>query len=122
MIGVGGNAPGRRHDVVPGVIAGDRRGQPIGSVVQVVFEEEGEVAPAAFGRRRERFTEAEGQAHLFELDSPLADESEDATAAADESEIDVSSHRRRSKKRQIDWDQLRQIRHAEDRIVHDPGL
>lgn len=28
----------------------------------------------AFGRRRERFTEGEGQGHLFELDSPLASE------------------------------------------------
>ena len=30
-----------------------------------------------FGRRRERLVEGEGQGHLFELDLPVANESED---------------------------------------------
>ena len=65
----------------------------------------------AFGRRRERFREGEGQGHLFDLDPPTADEPEDS-AAADEG-TEVKGHRRR-KRRQIDWDKLRQIRHEHD--------
>jgi transposase len=65
----------------------------------------------AFGRRRERFTEGEGQGHLFDLAPPAANEPEDP-ATADEG-VEVHSHRRR-KKRQIDWDKLRQIRHDHD--------
>jgi len=66
----------------------------------------------AFGRRRERYTEAEGQGHLFELDSPASDASEEP-APQQEAETEVKGHRRR-KKRQIDWDKLRQIRHDYD--------
>jgi len=66
----------------------------------------------SFGRRRERFTEAEGQGHLFELDLPVADAS-DESAPQPEAETEVKGHRRR-KKRQIDWDNLRQIRHDYD--------
>jgi len=66
----------------------------------------------AFGRRRERFTEGEGQGHLFELDFPIADDSKES-AAHQEAETEVKTHRRR-KKRQIDWDKLRQIRHEHD--------
>lgn len=66
----------------------------------------------AFGRRRERFTEAEGQGHLFELDSPASDVPEEP-APQPEAETEVKGHRRR-KKRQIDWDKLRQIRHNHD--------
>ena len=68
----------------------------------------------AFGRRRERFTEAEGQAHLFELDLRVSQESEDSTGAHDELGMDVKRHRRRRKKREIDWDKLRQIHHEHD--------
>jgi len=67
----------------------------------------------AFGRRRERFAEGEGQGHLFDLDPPAANELEDAATADEETETEVKSHRRR-KKRQIDWDKLRQIRHEHD--------
>ena len=67
-----------------------------------------------FGRRRERFMEAEGQGHLFDLDSPLDQESEDPTGVQDESGIEIKSHRRRRKRRKIDWDNLRQVHHDHD--------
>jgi transposase len=66
-----------------------------------------------FGRRRERFSEGEGQGHLFELDSPLADESPEPATPDAEAGTEVKGHQRR-KKRQIDWDKLRQIHHDHD--------
>ena len=68
----------------------------------------------AFGRRRERFSEGEGQGHLFDLDPPAANELEDSATPDREGEVEVQGHRRRRKKRQIDWDKLRQIRHEHD--------
>ncbi len=65
----------------------------------------------AFGRRRERLAEGQGQGHLFDLDPPAADEPEDFAALGEETEI--KGHRRR-KKRQIDWDKLQQVRHEHD--------
>ena len=67
----------------------------------------------AFGRRRERFSEGEGQGHLFDLDPRAANELEDSATADEEAETEVKGHRRR-KKRQIDWDKLRQIHHEHD--------
>ncbi len=67
----------------------------------------------AFGRRRERFSEGEGQGHLFDLDPPAAAEPEDFATADEEAETEVKGHRRR-KRRQIDWDKLRQIHHEHD--------
>jgi len=67
----------------------------------------------AFGRRRERFTEGEGQGHLFDLDPPVADETEDSTTPDEEVETEVKGHRRR-KRRKIDWDKLRQVHHEYD--------
>jgi transposase len=67
----------------------------------------------AFGRRRERFTEGEGQGHLFDLDPPAVDEPENSTIPDEEAETEVKGHRRR-KKRKIDWDKLRQIPHEHD--------
>ncbi|MGB2855499.1 MAG: IS66 family transposase, partial [Dehalococcoidia bacterium] len=69
----------------------------------------------AFGRRRERFGkgEGEGQGHLFDLDPPAANQSEDFATADEEVETEVKGHRRR-KRRQIDWDKLRQIHHEHD--------
>jgi transposase len=67
----------------------------------------------AFGRRRERFSESQGQGHLFELDSPLADESPEPATPDAETDTEVKGHQRR-KKRQIDWDKLRQVRHEHD--------
>ena len=64
-----------------------------------------------FGRRRERFTEGEGQGHLFELDSPAVDDEDESVPP--ETETDVKGHRRR-KNRKIDWDKLRQIHHEHD--------
>jgi transposase len=69
----------------------------------------------AFGRRRERFSkgEGEGQGHLFDLDPPAAAEPEDFATADEEAEVEIKGHRRR-KRRQIDWDKLRQIHHEHD--------
>jgi transposase len=68
----------------------------------------------AFGRRRERFTEGEGQGHLFDLAPPAANEPEDLVAGGQEAQVEVQGHRRRRKRREIDWDKLRQIRHEHD--------
>jgi transposase len=68
-----------------------------------------------FGRRRERFTEDAGQGHLFDLDPDLpagADHPE--PASSDNQDLEVRGHRRRRKKREIDWDTLPQIHHAHD--------
>ena len=67
----------------------------------------------AFGRRRERFTEGEGQGHLFDLDPPAANEPEDSAIGDQEADVEIKGHRRR-KKRKIDWDKLHQIRHDHD--------
>jgi transposase len=68
----------------------------------------------AYGRRRERFSEGEGQGHLFDLDpGPPADTDLPEPTSADDA-IDVQGHRRRRKKREIDWDKLPQIRHDHD--------
>ena len=66
-----------------------------------------------FGRRRERFPDGQGQGHLFELDAPLTDESQDSATTDAEASTEVKGHQRR-KKRQIDWDKLRQVRHEHD--------
>jgi transposase len=66
-----------------------------------------------FGRRRERFTEGEGQGHLFELDPLLPDETPESATPDAEAETEVKSHQRR-KRRQIDWDKLPQVRHEHD--------
>ena len=64
----------------------------------------------AWGRRRERLTEHEGQGHLFELDlSSQPDE-----PSRDEDEVAIPAHRRRRQRRQIDWDKLPQIVHRHD--------
>ena len=65
----------------------------------------------AFGRRRERFTEGEGQGHLFEFDLPAADDKDESVPQ--ETETDVKGHRRR-KNRKIDWDKLHQVPHNHD--------
>jgi transposase len=66
-----------------------------------------------FGRRRERYTEGEGQGHLFELDATLSDESQASATPDAEAGIKVKDHRRR-KNRQIDWDKLPQVHHDHD--------
>jgi len=69
----------------------------------------------AFDRRRERFTEDKGQGHLFDLDSDsLTNESEDSAVPHQEADVEIKSHRRRRKKREIDWDKLPQIHHEHD--------
>ena len=68
----------------------------------------------AYGRRRERFREDQGQGHLFDLDadSPAGNDSAELTSSDDA--IDVQGHRRQRKKRKIDWDKLPQVRHEHD--------
>jgi len=68
----------------------------------------------AYGRRRERFVEDQGQGHLFELDLDLATNPDLPEAVSSENPIDVQGHCRRRKKREIDWDKLLQIRHEHD--------
>jgi transposase len=67
----------------------------------------------AFGRRRERFTEGEGQGHLFDLDPSTDNESGDSASLEEAAETEVKGHCRR-KKREIDWEKLRQIHHEHD--------
>jgi transposase len=68
----------------------------------------------AYGRRRERLSEDQGQGHLFELepDQPTTPDLTEPTAPDDA--IDVCGHRRHRKKREIDWDKLLQIHHEHD--------
>ena len=66
----------------------------------------------AFGRRRERFSEAEGQGHLFDLTWPSEDGAQQPDTGDDQ--VDVKEHRRRSKKRVIEWDKLPQIVHKHE--------
>ena len=69
-----------------------------------------------FGRRRERFTEAGGQGHLFGLETPaneLAATQQPEAEIQAEADQEVKNDRRRQK-RQIDWDKLRQIVHNHD--------
>jgi len=68
----------------------------------------------AYGRRRERFREDQGQGHLFDLDVDLPAHGDPAELASSDDAIDVQGHRRHRKKRQIDWDKLPQIRHEHD--------
>ena len=67
----------------------------------------------AFGRRRERFTEGEGQGHLFDLEPSAVDELEGSITPDEEAGTEIKGHHRR-KRRQIDWDKLRQIQHEHD--------
>lgn len=66
----------------------------------------------AYGRRRERLVEDQGQGHLFELD--LATNPDLPKVASSDNDIEVQGHLRRRKKREIDWDKLPQIRHEHD--------
>jgi transposase len=68
----------------------------------------------AYGRRRERLTEDQGQGHLFELNPDLPAATDLPEPTAPEDAVDVCGHRRHRKKREIDWDKLPQIRHEHD--------
>ncbi len=70
----------------------------------------------AFGRRRERFIEDEGQGHLFDLDlgSDLPATPDLQESLRSEGEVEVQGHRRRRTKREIDWDNLPQVHHEHD--------
>ena len=66
----------------------------------------------AFGRRRERFTEAAGQGHLFDLGPSSANELEDPVPSPHG--VEIQGYRRRRPRREIDWDKLPQIVHNHD--------
>jgi hypothetical protein len=68
----------------------------------------------AYGRRRERFREGEGQGHLFDLEMDLPANADFPEPTAADDEVNVQGHCRRRKKREIDWDKLPQIRHEHD--------
>ena len=68
----------------------------------------------AYGRRRERVSEDQGQGHLFELEPDLPTTPDLTEPPAPNDAIDVCGHRRHRKKREIDWDKLPQIRHEHD--------
>ena len=68
----------------------------------------------AYGRRRERLSEDQGQGHLFELEAELPASADLTESTAPDDAIDVCEHHRRRKKREIDWDKLPQIRHEHD--------
>jgi transposase len=68
----------------------------------------------AYGRRRERFEEGEGQGHLFALDANMPASDDAAEPSSSDDGIDVQGYCRRRKKREIDWDKLPQIRHEHD--------
>ncbi len=64
-----------------------------------------------YGRRRERIVEGEGQRHLFELDSPSTDESEEVTPEPPRQQVSAHSRRRR---RELDLHKLPHYRHELD--------
>ncbi len=68
----------------------------------------------AYGRRRERLAEDKGQGHLFELDRTCRPTPIFRKPRAPDDNVEVQGHRRRRKKREIDWDKLPQIRHEHD--------
>jgi hypothetical protein len=63
------------------------------------------------GRRRERFAEAEGQQHLFELTS--GDDTEETAAVSEEPRQPVAGHTRR-RRRELDLSRLPHHRHELD--------
>jgi transposase len=67
-----------------------------------------------FGRRRERLADSAGQGHLFELEGPTAEDLTGSDASPPAAEMEIPAHRRRRQKREIDWDQLPQVRHEYD--------
>ena len=68
----------------------------------------------AYGRRRERLSEDQGQGHLFDLHPDLPVDTDLSEPMAPDDAVDVCGHRRHRKKREIDWDKLPQIHHKHD--------
>ena len=64
------------------------------------------------GQRRERFAEAEGQQHLFEL--TCDDDSEETAADSAEPRQEVAGHTRRRRRRELDLSHLPHHRHELD--------
>ena len=68
----------------------------------------------AYGRRRERVPEDQGQGHLFALDADSSIPTDLPQAGSPDETVEVRGHCRRRKRREIDWDKLPQIRHEHD--------
>jgi transposase len=68
----------------------------------------------AYGRRRERMQEDQGQGHLFDLEPDLPANGDHTGFTDSDDTINVQGHRRQRKRREIDWDKLPQIRHEHD--------
>ena len=68
----------------------------------------------AYGRRRERLQEDQGQGHLFELDAASSIPTDLPQPGSPDETVEVRGHCRQRKRREIDWDKLPQIRHEHD--------
>jgi transposase len=68
----------------------------------------------AYGRRRERLLEDQGQGHLFPLDVDSPASTDFPPPGGPDDTVEVRGHSRQRKRREIDWDKLPQIRHEHD--------
>ena len=68
----------------------------------------------AYGRRRERLQEDQGQGHLFELDAASSIPTDLPQPGSPDETVEVRGHCRQRKRREIDWGKLPQIRHEHD--------
>ncbi len=76
---------------------------------QAMIDELKQLKRWAYGQRRERMVEGEGQLHLFDLDQPTAD----PPALPEPTQHQVAAHGRR-RRRQLDLDNLPHYRHELD--------
>ena len=68
----------------------------------------------AYGRRRERLQEDQGQGHLFELDAASSIPTDLPQPGSPDETVEVRGHCRQRKRREIDWGKLPQIRYEHD--------
>ncbi len=76
---------------------------------QAMIDELKQLKRWAYGQRRERIVEGEGQLHLFDLDQPTAD----PPALPEPTQHQVAAHGRR-RRRELDLDKLPHYRHELD--------
>ncbi len=76
---------------------------------QAMIDELKQLKRWAYGQRRERMVEGEGQLHLFDLDQPTAD----PPALPEPTQHQIAVHARR-RRRQLDLDKLPHYRHELD--------
>ncbi len=62
----------------------------------------------AYGRRRERLPDDQGQGHLFALDADLPAPSDPPQPGSPDETVEVRGHCRQRERREIDWDKLPQ--------------